>query len=99
MDLSQYKGTLLIIVLGGCFCTFSYVFDNALVVIRKQNLLVCAYVIAGLYIKATAHYMVEKWAMVGAALAYATTMLIFTLSVMAIFIVCLKRKNLNDEKK
>lgn len=43
--------------------------------------------------------MVEKWAMVGAALAYATTMLIFTLSVMAIFIVCLKRKNLNDEKK
>jgi O-antigen/teichoic acid export membrane protein len=67
IDLSQYKGTLLIIVLGGCFCTFSYVFDNALVVIRKQNLLVCAYVIAWLYTKTTAHHMVEKWAMAGAA--------------------------------
>ena len=67
IDLSQYKGTLPIIVLGGCFCTFSYVFDNALVVIRKQNLLVCAYVIAWLYTKTTAHHMVEKWAMAGAA--------------------------------
>lgn len=61
IDLSMYKPHLLIIIAGGCFYTFAAVLDNALVVIRKQYVLVLAYVVTWIYIKATAGMMVEKW--------------------------------------
>ena len=92
MDLTMYKKELLLIILGGCFCTFSYVLDNALVVIRRQYLLVCAYVVSWAYLKIFAHTFVGKWGIMGAAIVYTTSMLLFLATTLLIFIICLKKE-------
>lgn len=92
IDLTMYKRELLMIILGGCFCTFSYVLDNALVVIRKQYLLVCAYVVSWVYVKIFAHTFVDKWGIMGAAIVYTTSMLLFLATTLLIFIICLKKE-------
>ena len=92
MDLTMYKKELLLIILGGCFCTFSYVLDNALVVIRRQYLLVCAYVVSWSYVKIFAHTFVGKWGIMGAAIVYTTSMLLFLATTLLIFIICLKKE-------
>lgn len=91
MDLTMYKKELLLIILGGCFCTFSYVLDNALVVIRRQYLLVCAYVVSWAYVKIFAHTFVGKWGIMGAAIVYTTSMLLFLATTLLIFVICLKK--------
>lgn len=88
IDLGKYRMALIITVIGGCFCTFSYVLDNAMIIIRKQYLLVCSYVASWVYIKLVVSFMVSKWKMEGAAIAYATSMMIFFLVTLIIFIVC-----------
>lgn len=92
MDLTMYKKELLLIILGGCFCTFSYVLDNALVVIRRQYLLVCAYVVSWAYVKIFEHTFVGKWGIMGAAIVYTTSMLLFLATTLLIFIICLKKE-------
>ena len=92
MDLTMYKKELLLIILGGCFCTFSFVLDNALVVIRRQYLLVCAYVVSWAYVKIFAHTFVGKWGIMGAAIVYTTSMLLFLATTLLIFIICLKKE-------
>lgn len=77
IDLEGYRNHLLIIILGGCFCTFSYVLDNALIVIRRQYLLVLSYVFTWLYVKIIAKKMVVAFGLMGGALTYATSMIVF----------------------
>lgn len=91
IDLKDYKLELLIIVAGGCFCTFSYVFDNALVVIRRQYMLVLSYIISWIYIKLTVTMYVDKYGMLGAAIAYATCMLVFLIVTVVIFSVFVRK--------
>lgn len=93
IDLSQYKAELLIIMVGGSLCTFSYVLDNALVVVRKQYLLLISYVVSWVYIKIVARRMTEEWGLKGATLSYATSMLVFLLITTVIFIVCLRKSS------
>ena len=92
IDLSKYKVHLLVVILGGCFCTLSYVFDNALVVIRKQYLLVTAYIITWVYVKAVSNLLIKKAGMLGAVSLYASSMFMFVCVTVVIFIVCLKRE-------
>lgn len=91
IDLKDYKMELLIIVAGGCFCTFSYVFDNALVVIRRQYMLVLSYIISWIYIKLTVTMYVDEYGMLGAAIAYATCMLVFLIVTVVIFSVFVRK--------
>ena len=92
VDLSNYKLHLLIIILGGSFCTLSYVFDNALVVIRKQYLLVVAYFVTWVYVKMISYVMIRKAGMLGGALLYASSMFIFVCVTAIIFVACLKKE-------
>ena len=91
VDLSDYNTHLLVVIIGGCFYTFSSVFDNALVAMRKQNILVISYIITWVYIQIVANKMVQYWGIMGASMAYATAMLVFLLFTMIIFLVCFKR--------
>ena len=96
VDLEKYKMELLVMVAGGCFCTFSYVLDNALIVIRKQYLLVCSYVVSWLYVEFAVSPLVEKQNLMGAAVAYATSMIVFFVVTLLIFIICLKKEKNDD---
>lgn len=91
IDLSDYNIHLLVVIIGGCFYTFSSVFDNALVAMRKQNVLVISYIITWVYIQIVANKMVQYWGIMGASMAYATAMLVFLLFTMILFLVCFKR--------
>ena len=91
LDLSKYRMELLIMITGGCLCTFSYVFDNALIVIRRQYLLLFSYVLSWLYIEIVIGKMVDKWGVLGAAFAYSTSMMVFLIVTFLIFIICLRK--------
>ena len=91
IDLSDYNIHLLVVIVGGCFYTFSSVFDNALVAMRKQNILVISYIITWVYIQMVANKMVQYWGILGASMAYATAMLVFLFFTMIIFLVCFKK--------
>ena len=91
LDLSKYRMELLIMITGGCLCTFSYVFDNALIVIRRQYLLLFSYVLSWIYIEIVIGKMVDKWGVLGAAFAYSTSMMVFLIITFLIFIICLRK--------
>jgi len=91
IDLSDYNVHLLVVIIGGCFYTFSSVFDNALVAMRKQNILVISYIITWVYIQMVANKMVQYWGIMGESMAYATAMLVFLFFTMIIFLVCFKK--------
>ena len=96
LDLKTYRGELLVMIIGGCFCTFSYVMDNALLVIRKQYLLVCSYVASWLFVEFTVSVMVDRWKLMGAAVAYASSMVVFFLVTLLIFIICMKKESAHE---
>lgn len=88
IDLSSYKAHLLIIIAGGCFYTFASVFDNALVAMRKHPVLIVAYVLTWVYVQIIADKMVVSFGVMGASLAYTTSMLLFFVITIIIFVVC-----------
>lgn len=87
IDLQDYRNELIIIIFGGCIYTFAAVLDNALVVIRRQYILVLAYIFTYIYIKFLSEALIELWGVMGAALAYASAMLVFLIIVTVMFIV------------
>lgn len=98
IELDGYKSHLLVIILGGCFCTFSYVLDNALIVIRRQYLLILSYVFTWLYVKLITEKMVTSFGLMGGALTYATSMIVFFCFTALLFIICFKMacKDVNE---
>lgn len=97
ISLEKYRIELLVMIVGGCFCTFSYVLDNALIVIRKQYLLVCSYIAAWIYVEIMVSVLVNKWGIMGAAISYATSMIVFFCVTLLIFIICLKKEKVNEK--
>ena len=85
MDLKDYKMELLIIIVGGCMYTFAAVLDNAMVVIRKQYILILAYVFTYIYIKFAAEMMTGRWGILGASLSYASAMAVFLIITAVMF--------------
>lgn len=85
VDLKDYKMELLIIIVGGCMYTFAAVLDNALVVIRKQYILILAYVFTYIYIKFAAEMMTGRWGILGASLSYASAMAVFLIITAVMF--------------
>lgn len=85
VDLADYKLELLVIIIGGCMYTFAAVLDNALVVIRKQYILILAYALTYIYIKFAAEVMTEHWGIRGASLSYASAMVVFLIITAVMF--------------
>ena len=93
VNLKDYKRHLLVIIIGGCIYTFAAVLDNALVVIRKQNVLVLSYIMTYLYIKIVASIMVKHWGVMGGAVSYFTAMSVFFVVTAILFVILFKRES------
>lgn len=97
IDLVLYKKELLILIIGGCIYTFAVVLDNALVVIRMQYILVLAYGITYIFIKIASEHLVPLCGVMGAAMSYATAMMVFLFVVMIMFafsfFIAVKKRN------
>lgn len=92
IDLSPYTLELIVIVIGGCLCTFSYVFDNALIVMRKQYLLLISYVISWVITELFVGILVTNYGLLGAALSYVVSMGCFLVVTFIIFLVNIHKK-------
>lgn len=92
VDLSKYKTHLLVLILGGCFYTFSTVFDNALVVIRKQYILIVPYFFTWIYIKLVSDWMLSQWKVMGAAITYTSAMIFLLVLTAILFVICLNKE-------
>lgn len=86
VDLTNYKRAFMILLIGGVINTLAYVFDNVLTVIRKQFALVIAYGIASIYSICVGNWMVDKYEMAGAAVVYASTMVLLFIVTFILFI-------------
>lgn len=86
VDLSSYTLELLIIVLGGCLYTFAIIVDNAMIVMRKQYLLIISYVVSWLFVKIAADYMFKQWQLTGISALYLGSMGIFLAVTVILFI-------------
>lgn len=98
--LAGYRKALLILLLGGGLNTFVNVLDNSLTVIRKQHLLVFAYVVTWFFAQWASPLLVEKAGVDGAALTFTLSMAVLLLSVFVLFVysIC-KIKRLSDKQK
>ncbi len=103
VDLSGCRTSLLCMIFGGCLYTFAAVLDNALVVIRRQYMLVLAYGITYIYSKLAADVLVRRQGILGGALAYATAMAVFLAVMAAMFAICfyhaLRQRKKNERDK
>ena len=88
IDLSGYLSSLLVIILGGCFYTFASVLDNALVVIRKQYVLVISYIVTWVFIQLVTESLTLSFDVLGASMAYLFSTCIFFIVTLILFIIC-----------
>lgn len=99
VNLSSYSLELLIIVLGGCLYTFAIIVDNAMIVMRKQYLLIISYVVSWLFVKIAADYMFKQWQLAGISALYLVGMGIFLAVTVILFIVTfMKAKKRGNDK-
>lgn len=91
--LGEYRSTLMLIIIGGIFNSFMYLFDNAITVIRRHSLLVIAYAVTWAYTILTVDMFVNVYGILGAAICFATSMLLLLLCTFIIFLICIKTKN------
>ena len=62
-------------------------FDNALIVMRKQYLLLISYLLSWIFVKLTVNALVSSMGLIGAAISYTLSMGVFCFINMLIFFV------------
>lgn len=92
VPLGEYKSVLMLLILGGVFNAFMYLFDNAITVMRKHRYLIIAYAITWLYTVLTVDSFVNKFGLLGASLCFATSMLLILLCTVILFLMFIKAK-------
>lgn len=93
--LSQYRTVLMIAIIGGLFNTFMYVLDNVITVIRCHFYLIIAYAVTWIYTLLTSGAFVNNFGLLGAAICFATSMIILFLLTLIIFIICINSKRIS----
>ena len=83
-DLSMYRDELLILLMGGGLLAVSGFITVVITIIRKQKDLILAYVIVSIFISIISRVLVERYVVLGAALAYTISILILDIVVIAI---------------
>ena len=91
VGLNDYKLELIVLIIGGFLYTFSNVFDNALIVMRKQYLLLISYLFSWIFVNVTVKSLVSSMGLMGASISYTLSMGVFCIITMLIFVVNYKK--------
>ncbi len=94
VPLNQYKYVLILLILGGVFNAYMYLFDNAITVMRKHRYLILAYAITWIYTIFTVDLFVNKFGLLGAAVCFATSMLLLLLCTIVLFVIFINSKKM-----
>lgn len=95
VELNGFKNVLLIIIVGGLFNTFLYLFDNAITVIRCHSYLIIAYLVTWIYTVFTVDAFVKNHGILGGALCFASSMLLLLICTAIIFFICISKRKPN----
>lgn len=79
LDLAEFKGALLVLVAGGAFNAVSIILYYALTTMRLQRVVLIGYAIVAVMALVLSQVLVSHLGIMGAALAYASTMLVLSL--------------------
>lgn len=97
IDLQEYQGAFLILLLGGAVNTLVNIFDNALTVIRRQHMLVISYVITWIYSMIVSPILVLNKGVLGASVSFLSSMLVLLISIGVLFFTNIWK--INDERE
>ena len=89
-DLSQQKGVLLLVILGGGINSLGTILYHSLTVMRKQRWLLIGYIIAAISAFFIAPAFVQAYGLIGAASAFVLIVTIKACVFLAVFICCLQ---------
>ncbi len=94
VELGAYKTALLITMAGGAMYALSNLIYNAIVILRRQKLMIIAYVLASVISAIISYPMVKKWTITGAAVSYllSTSVLALLMTVLLLILVNKKEK-------
>ena len=87
VDLNNNLPSLIILIISGILYSCSLVIENILTIFRKQSYLVWLIVLLIIFSKIVTFPLVEKMGLLGGALSFFYTMLLYTLGSIAIYIV------------
>lgn len=95
IELSDYKVSLLVIVLGATFFGISYIISTSLVAMRKNMMQTVIYGLVSIFTLVLSNYFVRFHGIMGATIAYFCTMCVLLFFYIIYFCYCVhRRKNL-----
>ena len=91
ISLDKYLYPLLIIILGAIFCGISFIVSNCLIAMRKTFVQVILYVVSSVFITIISNKLIIVNGIMGASIAYASSMFILGLLFFIVLYFCLKK--------
>lgn len=85
-DLTQYQVPFMILMLGGVISAYATVFDNILIVLRQQKLLIISYFSAFIVSILTSNYLVRQYHILGASISFLLAMTVWLLLTLGIYV-------------
>ena len=76
IDISKYRASLLLIILGAVFYAVSIVFQNSLIIMHKNKLQIVIYSISSIFTLIISSFLIEKYGIQGASISYTVTMML-----------------------
>lgn len=87
LDFEQYRVHMVVMIIGGCFNTVTYVFSTLLTIMRKTKIQLVLYSITLILSLILTYFLIGKIGTIGAYIAYCGTMIIqFGLFIMYTFL-------------
>lgn len=92
LDLLKYKVELTILVLSGVLYSFSIIFENILIIMRKHYYLLSVYILMFIVTKMITTELVNKYQIMGASISFCIAMMVYAIGCFTIFSIIKYRK-------
>ncbi|MFV0382281.1 MAG: lipopolysaccharide biosynthesis protein [Breznakia sp.] len=84
VDVSGLKTPMMLLLLAGGFTSMNNVLNFSVAVMRKQHYIICGYLIAVMITYGNAHFLIQKYELLGAAFTYLLGISMVTASLLVI---------------
>ena len=92
LNLLDYRLQLTILVLSGVLYSFSIIFENILIIMRKHHYLLFVYILMFIVTKMITTELVNKYQIIGASISFCIAMMVYAIGSITIFSIIKYRK-------
>lgn len=92
LNLLDYRLQLTILVLSGVLYSFSIIFENILIIMRKHHYLLFVYILMFIVTKMITTELVNKYQIMGASISFCIAMMVYAIGSITIFSIIKYRK-------